>query len=1437
MSSSQSDGGNAIASEEGRFSLADELVAHRDENYTITNELEASSLGDHLDTLVDTLSLSPSSIDTEEIFDHIKSFLQHFAILKGPQRSKLLDSLSSAYVVQLDAATRDLESEGIERYKEHSETLEKYAFAMQWFIHAAEKAFNSREERAAASAGGANTEARGKGANKNKNTSSSWDWQRSVPAVLATLTKSLRLSTSILFPLSASRDAFVSGCVLRPALLLQENEAHLKIPLIKMSIFKVICNSVKNHGQAFAVQTSIMQALAYYEHLPEPMAELLTYLRTEFDYERLGDEVLREVASREFGGLDTKGPRCFARFLVRMAELSPRSVLRVMVVLKKHLDSDSYPMRNAMLEVLGILIKDLTMTDDAIPQPSEGDGADDSGANGNNLSSQDDEDDENRREKGDARKKQIEQFWGLICERFLDVNSYVRCKCIAVCAKLCELDAKFPSQRTILTTQSIQSLSDKSSTVRKNAINLLTRLILTHPFGMHGGDLDKEEWEKRLATIDNQLKEYDGVLDVPNEPEDRTIQDEEMESVEGEDKSDSMDTEEDGDASQETATAGDQDGDQTTTAGKGEASSESRKKPRASIDLETLASQLSPADAEKVIRLRLTRRYHTDALAFIDQLSLAVPTLSQLLVSTSKAEVLESMEFFRVAHEYQVPGARIGVRKMIHLIWTKDNNTLVMEDGKELKGIKSRLIEVYRSLYFDPLPSKSNTDNINRIARNLVERTFDVTLAELTSLEELLSTMCGEGMIDERVIDKLWSVYSSPKAIPRAQRRGAIIILSMLAVARKEIVADHIDTLLGTGLGGLGAKDVVLAKYTCVALSRVGGSVKKVKGALSDNQLRFPMNHPMFARLRAAIQWPSTSGQWFSLAEHAIQTIYLLGEQPDALCSEMIKQMTVRVFGSSGPKMSMADSASVPPTPNSHLGESTPAPSTSANRTSAFGLAQLLFVVGHVALKQIVYLELVEREFKRRKAEADKEKVLANKDANKPDENSAEQQETTKGAKKGKGSQRGKKKAEAPAEEDADELDQVAGNAEDDIGDVVGEVREKELLYGPRSLLSLFGPVVVHICSNPTAYKNDFLRKAAVLSMCKFMCVSSQFCEAQLPLVLSVLSTSQDPVVRSNIVIALGDCAISFGSLIDENSEKLYAGLGDSDLGVKKHTLMVLTHLILNGQVKAKGQLGEMAKCLEDEDERIADLAKLFFTELATKDNAVYNNLPDIISHLSIGEHAVDEETFGRVMRFVFTFVDKERQAENVVEKLCQRFRISPEERQWRDIAFCLSLLPFKSDRSMKRLIEGLPFYQDKLYDPTVFKRFTEILTKARTNRSNNPGGATSSAYETELQEFEQILESARAHGAQDAELESATQAKLARARRRQGGKGALPLTSDSTNVSPVKPTSKASEPAAAKSKAKKPSATAAATNARSTRRTTRRTRQVIEDEDEDFDE
>ena len=44
------------------------------------------------------------------------------------------------------------------------------------------------------------------------------------------------------------------------------------------------------------------------------------------------------------------------------------------------------------------------------------------------------------------------------------------------------------------------------------------------------------------------------------------------------------------------------------------------------------------------------------------------------------------------------------------------------------------------------------------------------------------------------------------------------------------------------------------------------------------------------------------------------------------------------------------------------------------------------------------------------------------------------------------------------SKDNGEELDQVAGNAEDEIGERVAAMRESELLYGPHSLLAVLGP-------------------------------------------------------------------------------------------------------------------------------------------------------------------------------------------------------------------------------------------------------------------------------------------------------------------------------------------------------------------------------------------
>lgn len=362
---------------------------------------------------------------------------------------------------------------------------------------------------------------------------------------------------------------------------------------------------------------------------------------------------------------------------------------------------------------------------------------------------------------------------------------------------------------------------------------------------------------------------------------------------------------------------------------------------------------------------------------------------------------------------------------MLHLIWTKDTS----DEGK---GIKMKLISCYENLYLEFDGKLSRKENINRIAKNLIQLTYDTTLAELTSLEQLLSTLMAENKISLDVIQKLWSVYGFTQGrIQKSQRRGAIIILGMLAKAKTKVVSDKIDVMLKIGCGPLGKADLDLARYTCIALQRLEGIKSKEKGRGVQEGIRFPLNHPIFTRLRDIIESPSGSQLWFNMAEQALNTIFLLCKNPESICAEIIRDKTAKVFGQSSPSSTPSVSMDTDTIDydSTLTQQALPFPQQPVY-TNTLDLAQLFFLVGHVALKEIVHLEIVESAWKRKKS------TNAPQDQNGGD----------------------------------DELEQVAGTAEDDIGDAMTKIREREILFGPHSLLGVYGPLITEVCARNKIY-------------------------------------------------------------------------------------------------------------------------------------------------------------------------------------------------------------------------------------------------------------------------------------------------------------------------------------------------------------------------------
>lgn len=241
----------------------------------------------------------------------------------------------------------------------------------------------------------------------------------------------------------------------------------------------------------------------------------------------------------------------------------------------------------------------------------------------------------------------------------------------------------------------------------------------------------------------------------------------------------------------------------------------------------------------------------------------------------------------------------------------------------------------------------------------------------------------------------------------------------------------------------------------------------------------------------------------------------------------------------------------------------------------------------------------------------------------------------------------------AANDEDRDTVNEVVGNADDEIGDTVADISANELLY--QGALAPYTTMIAKVCRMEQQYVNPLLLRTATLCMCKLMCVSQRYCQENIDALLHLLGVTTDNESQCNIVLALGDLIVANNAVMDQRVSCLYQCLvPPAPVIVRRNALMVLIHLILNGMVKIKGQIGEMARCIDSADPQMSDLARMFFTELAAKDNAVYNNLTDIISVLSAssgcgdasegGEDAVQRQMkFKNIMRFLFTFIDKER--------------------------------------------------------------------------------------------------------------------------------------------------------------------------------------------------
>ncbi|XP_020579522.1 condensin complex subunit 1 [Phalaenopsis equestris] len=573
------------------------------------------------------------------------------------------------------------------------------------------------------------------------------------------------------------------------------------------------------------------------------------------------------------------------------------------------------------------------------------------------------------------------------------------------------------------------------------------------------------------------------------------------------------------------------------------------------------------------------------------------------------------------------------------------------------KSIYEAVENAFISIYIRKAPLETG--------RNLLTLAINSSIGDLAALECLIGSLVSKGEISQSTISALWDYFSfNVSGVDAAQSRGALSVLCMAAKSSPGILSSHLQDIIDIGFGRWAKVEPLLARTACVALERLS----------EEDKIKLRSNgSKVFSVLQNLVTgfWLPES-IWHAAADKAISTIFSLHPAPESFAVDMAKKSLASVFSFTVTDEMLCQVENYGMNPCT---------------VSTSKLGRFLFVISQIALNQLVYIESCVREVRIEKSKKDKakcESVITGSISN------------------------------VAAEGINAELGIAA--SDDAIIDSFFERAEKEIIassFSDKNIIGYFAPFLSKVCRNVNVLqKYPELQASAMLALCRLMIIDAEFCEANLQLLFTVVENAPSETVRSNCTVALADLTVRFPNLLEPWTENMYARLRDPSTSVRKNAVLVLSHLILNDMMKVKGYIDEMAVRIEDKDERISNLAKLFFHELSKKgNNPIYSLLPDILGRLS--SQNLEEGVFYNIMQFLITSIKKDKQMEGLVEKLCNRFSGVTDNKQWECIACCLSQLTF-SERGLKKLVESFKSYEHALSEDSVMDYFRTIINKCK---------------------------------------------------------------------------------------------------------------------------
>jgi condensin complex subunit 1 len=776
----------------------------------------------------------------------------------------------------------------------------------------------------------------------------------------------------------------------------------------------------------------------------------------------------------------------------------------------------------------------------------------------------------------------------ILIERVHDKSPYTRSNVLKVWSLLVEENA-IPVRKIGLVAEiGLERLADKTANVRKNAMSLLTTLLENNPFGgvldIDNFNAQKEQLEAMTVERFEQLKEK-LLGDRPVKP---TV---ELTAIQEGDENDE-------EAEMQNAIA--------------------------EVELEELMKSPEVLEDSELNGYKLSLDCCSIAIQFLSAIASSIPTLEILLTSTTSGDVVEALRFFTRAVNFGVKGSATSLRRAFSLVWHQDAT------------VRNECLASFCAVYLTDGAVDGTPTPLSPVemAENLVQLLLRCDDAELTSLEKIIGEIFKQANgsassssekpfeavkfapdFDVNVIQALWSSVAAHNAKRfqlqqtngdgeeaqyeihqmdirqqrfEAQHLGATLhIIAMITKFSPQLLTPSRIRLIDQCVFNSPNKHIEssVLRSACICLQSAASHISLDH---SDEKTTEYRNALLAATpgvrdvLLGAYCGDSEdlTNEWFSACEEAMHALFHIHPSPDKVFSSIIAPLYQSLSGGAN-----------------NAGGRGP---TGSNKIlcKPARLARFLFLLGQGALGSLVFVEKIASLAKAAKAKSSEKAALA-----------AENKKT-------------KSKAEsAEAEDGADAMEEQMGlaasaDAEHDMK--YNFIVENQLVLN--NLLSKFVPLVSFVVANQKGgFAHQLLRKTSILTLCRLMSISSALCEANLPLLFTVLDKESSEFIRTTTLIALADLAFRFPNALEPWNAHLYSRLSDKSELVRYNTLTVLTHLVLNDMIKVKGQVTNIVVCLSDPSQKIRDLAKLFFTKLSDRsNNPVYNLLGDIIANLSM---------------------------------------------------------------------------------------------------------------------------------------------------------------------------------------------------------------------------